>query len=131
VRTDGGVVGAGCAVDPETRVELCTTVNVCPRLAVDHDVFPFCGLRPRGDFFDLACWCNGFVCPMGAPTTCTEARRLLETQFEAQVCAQVSEGRCTQPQRDGVDGGRRCDEDCLRACGGGSASGEVCGCVGR
>jgi hypothetical protein len=131
---DAGITGENCAVDPVTRVELCTRVSLCPSVAVDHDRFPFCGLRIRGNTFDLTCWCDGWVCPMGTPTTCNEARRLLDTQFESQVCAQVDEGRCTQPQTEGdpvegpPEGALRCAPDCIQACGGGTACRFACGC---
>lgn len=149
--TDGGTSGnlreAGapgaqatgwqCASDPTTHVELCTAVSVCPDVVVDHDVFPNCGFRLRGGItFDLACWCDGWVCPMGAVSTCNEAQQALGSQSELQICVQVQEGRCTRPQGGATTGATGTTgavqptgcQECVRACGGSAACRSACGC---
>jgi hypothetical protein len=88
------VTGAGCGqVAP--GVVLCRAISLCPQLVVDSDVHPNCGFRIRGETIDLECWCDeSSLCPMGAPTTCEAAARLLDAQTELGVCLQVHEGRC-------------------------------------
>jgi hypothetical protein len=84
----------GCVVDPLSRVTLCTSLAICPGLAVDHDRFPNCGFRSGSGVIDVQCFCDSYLCPLGATLTCKQARDLLETQFEVLACSQVSEGRC-------------------------------------
>jgi hypothetical protein len=133
----GGPTGVDCAEDPITRVTLCTATTKCPNLAVDHDQFPRCGFRIReGGAFDLECWCDRWVCPMGAPKTCEDARALLASQTEVAVCTQVNEGRCLEvakapsasPGSNGSNGGSTCDRRCMSECGPSAGCKQVCGC---
>ncbi|MFO0679009.1 MAG: hypothetical protein U0169_20945 [Polyangiaceae bacterium] len=133
-QSDGGPSGSGCAQDPISKVTLCTTVSVCPTIAVDHDLFPNCGYRIRKDGFVLECWCNGYVCPMGTPTTCQQVSDLLAQQSEVGVCTQVEEGRCTGGSAvadAGTSGSGQlvgCDRDCMKTCGGSEDCQRLCGC---
>ncbi len=92
----GAATGAGCTDDLGGGIKLCTYISVCPTLGVDHDLYPNCGFRIRGAVIDLECVCQGMLCPMGAPTTCTQAAQLMTNQNEIQICLQVDEGRCTK-----------------------------------
>jgi hypothetical protein len=92
------VTGAGCGqVAP--GVVLCRAISLCPQLVVDSDLFPNCGFRIRGEAIDLECWCDRALCPMGVPTTCEAAARLLDSQTEIGVCLQEHEGRCAAALR--------------------------------
>jgi hypothetical protein len=88
------VTGAGCS-ERAPGVSLCAAISTCPNVVVDPDQFPRCGFRIRGTAIDLECACGTALCPMGVPTTCEQAARLLDSQNEFLVCAQVDEGRCT------------------------------------
>ncbi len=88
--------GAGCTDDLGGGLKLCTYISICPTLAVDHDLYPNCGFRIRGQIIDLECVCQGMLCPMGAPTSCTQAAQLMTDQHEILVCQQIDEGRCTK-----------------------------------
>jgi hypothetical protein len=89
---------AGCGqVAP--GIVLCRAISLCPDVVVDSDMFPSCGFRVRGETIDLECWCDTALCPMGAPTTCEAAARLLDSQSEMGVCLQVHEGRCASTLR--------------------------------
>jgi hypothetical protein len=127
-----------CATDPITKVTLCSAVAQCPSLVINHDAFPNCGYRLRGFTFDIQCWCNGYVCPLGSPTTCSEVEQLMQSQTEPLVCAQANEGRCTQPQGD-TSGGttgqpsvpNSCDRECMKQCGFTPGCQELCNCSKR
>lgn len=87
------VTGAGCT-DYAPGARLCVAVSTCPTVVVERDIHPRCGFRVHGSALDLECWCGTSLCPMGVPTTCDQAARLLATQNEFLVCAQEGEGRC-------------------------------------
>ena len=134
---DGGAaavkaLGAGCGIEVTTNTQLCTAISVCPKIAVDHDVFPHCGFRLHGDSLDLECACNGALCPLGSPATCDQAAKLLQGQTELQVCAQVNEGRCTAgtpaPATTGPSTTNPCDKACASECGGNPQCLKDCGC---
>ncbi|HMI88797.1 MAG TPA: hypothetical protein VK550_32180 [Polyangiaceae bacterium] len=116
----------GCVVDPYSRVTLCTSIALCPGLAVDHDRFPDCGFRTGAGVIDVECLCGEFLCPLGATLTCGQARDLLSSQFEISACLQVSEGRCAS--RIVPPTGSSCDKNCAVMCGGDSACIRLCGC---
>jgi hypothetical protein len=91
--------GIDCIIEPTTGATLCTAVSTCPSIAVDHDVYPNCGFRMKSGTTTsttmiLECACNGALCPIGVPTTCEQARKLLADQTEPLVCNQVADGRC-------------------------------------
>jgi hypothetical protein len=120
------VVGAACGKDPDTGVTLCSAVSVCPRIVVDPDLFPGCGFRVHGDVLDLECACFGALCPIGVAATCTQVEQLLGAQTQSSVCAQVNEGRCTQPVGTGAES--TCDKSCASQCGGDPSCIQYCGC---
>jgi hypothetical protein len=126
--------GAGCGAESTTGATLCTAISLCPTLAVDHDVYPNCGFRIRGQAIDLECACSGALCPIGAPATCEQAARLLSGQTELQVCSQVNEGRCTTPTPQSTSssasssGSSTCDRTCAGECGGDPGCVKLCGC---
>ena len=117
----------GCIVDPLSRVTLCTSIALCPGLAVDHDRFPHCGFRTGAGLIDLQCLCDIFLCPLGATLTCGQARDLLATQFELNACLQINENRCalrsTVPPT-----GTSCDKNCAAMCAGDPGCIRLCGC---
>ncbi len=122
---------SNCATDPITKVTLCTSVAACPSLSINHDVFPDCGYRAVGGSFDIQCWCSGYVCPLGSPTSCADVEQLFEQQSEALVCTQVDQGRCTQPQKTGsTTGGTTTTacQACMQQCGNTPGCKDVCGC---
>jgi hypothetical protein len=108
-------------------VVLCRGISTCPSLAIDVDQFPDCGFRIHGEAIDPECLCNGALCPMGAPATCEQARRLLASQTEVAVCQQVSEGRCLELSAHDA-GASGCDKACAGECGGDPSCIELCGC---
>jgi hypothetical protein len=122
--------GAGCATSAESGATLCTAISICPSLVVDHDVFPDCGFRIQGQTLDLECDCNGALCPIGVPVTCTEAAQLLQQQqSETNVCTQVSEGRCTPgAPPPAPTSTSTCDTTCRDECGGNPSCWTACGC---
>jgi hypothetical protein len=117
----------GCIVDPLSRVTLCTSIALCPGLAVDHDRFPHCGFRSGGGLIDLQCFCDNFLCPLGATLTCGQAGDLLSSQFEESACLQVNEGRCA-PRSTVPPTGSTCDKNCAASCGGDLGCIRLCGC---
>ncbi len=122
--------GTGCGTDPNTGVTLCLGTAACPQLTVDPSVYPECGFRPQsGATLDLECVCTGFLCPIGVPSTCDDAAKLLQQQTEAIVCAQVSDGRCIGAGT-GVDAGQggTCDPSCRDSCVGDPTCIQLCGC---
>jgi hypothetical protein len=123
------VQGAGCGAEATTGATLCTQISLCPKVAVDHDIYPNCGFRIRGQAIDLECACSGSLCPIGAPATCDQAAKLLSAQTEIQVCNQVAEGRCTAAAvSPGSSGGSSCDRTCAGECGGDPGCIRLCGC---
>jgi hypothetical protein len=117
----------GCIVDPSSRVTLCTAIGLCPGLAIDHDRFPNCGFRSGSGAIDVQCFCDDYLCPLGATLTCGQARELLATQFEIAACAQVGEGRCA-PRTVRPPTGGSCDKNCMAMCGGDPSCIRLCGC---
>ena len=122
--------GTNCGTEVTTGVVLCTGVSTCADITVDQTVLIGCGFRINGgDAYDLECGCNGYLCPLGTPTTCAEATQLLSNQNISLVCEQVSEGHCTQP------GGTTtttttstCDQTCAANCVGAAPCLQLCGC---
>jgi hypothetical protein len=137
---EGGITGAGCGSERQTGITLCAVTSMCPEVVVDTQALPSCGFRIRGTSVDLVCGCGEYVCPMGVFATCAQAVQLLTSQTEAQVCAQIGEGRCTDVSGSAgtsstsssgggsSSGGIGCDRQCLQECGGGEACASVCNC---
>lgn len=92
--SDGGVQGVACGADRSTGAVLCSGVSSCPTLVVDGDALPSCGFRIKGGAYDLQCVCGDWLCPIGTPTTCSEAAQLMNGATALQVCLQVNENRC-------------------------------------
>lgn len=123
---DSGVFGAGCGTDAVTGVTLCAAISTCPGLTVDQGAFPGCGFRVLGTALDLECLCGDALCPIGVPTTCAQAKTLLQNQTQPLVCMQVNEGRCTTPAVKPPAGS--CDKTCASECGGDPTCIKACGC---
>jgi hypothetical protein len=117
--------GADC-VDFGSGVVLCTSISLCPSIAVDHDLYPNCGFRIPGNSIDLECVCDNALCPVGSALSCTQARNLLDSQAEVIVCAQAAEGRCAALSvRNSVSS---CNQSCAADCVGDPACLKLCGC---
>ena len=137
---DGGAagptaLGADCITEQTTGVQICSAISVCPNIMVDHDIYPNCGWRIRGQSLDLECACSGMVCPLGAPATCDQATKLLADQTEQIVCQQVNEGRCTPGTATGSSGASSssggtgtCDTTCAGECHNDPSCLRLCGC---
>ena len=124
--------GTGCGTEVTTGVVLCTGVTSCPDITVDQTALIGCGFRINGgDSYDIECGCNGYLCPLGAPTTCDEATQLLSNQLVSEVCEQVSEGHCTQPEgttTTTTTTTSTCDQTCASMCVGAAPCLQLCGC---
>jgi hypothetical protein len=135
---DGGAAGptaqgADCIVEPTTGLHICTAISICPKVVIDHEIFPNCGFRIHGQALDMECACSGMICPLGAPTTCDQAVTLLRNQTELQVCQQVNEGRCTPGASAGGSSSsgaapNGCDKTCASECAGDPNCVRLCGC---
>jgi len=130
---DGGTAvpqakGADCITEPSTGAQLCTMISVCPKIVVDHDVFPNCGFRIRGNALDIECACNGYLCPLGTPSTCDQAVKVLSLQTELQVCQQIHEGRCVAGTPTPSPASGTCDKACAAECAGNPGCYRLCGC---
>jgi hypothetical protein len=135
---DGGAAGPqaqglDCITEPSTGLKICTGISVCPKVLVDHDVYPNCGFRIRGTALDLECACSGQICPLGTPSTCDQAATMLQNQTEAIVCQQINEGRCaagtpTETTGSTSSGGSSCDKACAGECAGDVNCVRLCGC---
>jgi hypothetical protein len=119
--------GTGCAVDSVSGATLCTTIDQCPGLAVDHDLYPECGFRAPSTTIDLECVCGDFLCPVGAVLNCAQAQTLLADQSEIITCQQQNEGRCA-PRTTSKPSKASCDSICAEACTGDINCRKLCGC---
>jgi hypothetical protein len=117
----------GCVVDPFSRVTVCTVIGLCPGLAIDHDRFPNCGFRAGSGTIDVQCFCDSYLCPLGATLTCGQARQLLSTQYEINACSQVGEGRCAPRSAPPPTNGS-CDKNCAAMCANDPGCLRLCGC---
>jgi hypothetical protein len=124
---DDRMGGSNCALDSISGVTLCTSVAVCPGLAVDHDVYPDCGFRVPSSSIDLECVCGDFLCPIGAALGCGQAKDLLDSHSELDTCIQASDGRCA-PRSAPKMGGSSCDHACADVCAGDPGCLQLCGC---
>ena len=89
------VKGATCT-QITSSISLCEFISACPTLSLNPQVFPQCGFRIHGSAIDPECLCqNQYLCPVGTPTTCTEAAQAAggDTTYDS-VCAQALTGHC-------------------------------------
>jgi hypothetical protein len=125
---DGGPVGTNCVRDPATQTVLCEQIDTCPGVDVDPGGFPDCGFRLyAGGSLDLECLCGSALCPVGVPTTCDEAKKLLDGQSALLVCQQLADGRCVDSVTPDA-GVSRCDPVCRSECAGDPTCFQLCGC---
>lgn len=132
---EAGILGAGCGIETGSGQPLCIATSLCPKVVVDTKATPHCGFRVKGAASELVCACGDSICSMGAFSTCAQAAALLQTQTEAAVCTQVTEGRCfaAAPGSSGSSGSSSgsnpaCDRTCLQECGSGAGCASICGC---
>ncbi|HEY2513578.1 MAG TPA: hypothetical protein VGI39_22070, partial [Polyangiaceae bacterium] len=99
------VTGTGCAAVTST-VTLCQTISLCPSLTLNAKVFPQCGFRIHDQAIDPECICGNQLCPIGAPTTCTEASQLSsgDVNYDS-VCQEANVGQCTSLSTGSSSGG--------------------------
>jgi hypothetical protein len=124
------VDGAGdfaCVIDPYSRLTFCRVIGLCPGVVVDPDRFPNCGFRAGTSTISVECFCDQYICPLGASLTCGQARTLLATQYEITACSQVSEGRCA-PRIATPPTPGSCDKNCAAMCGADLSCRRLCGC---
>ena len=127
--SDAGLTGANCFADPVSQVVLCQTVDACPGVAVDPDMFPDCGYAMRGGSqLDLECLCGTALCPIGVPASCAQAKTLLGAQSAFVVCSQEDEGRCLELVVPEAGSRGTCDPSCRDACAGAPDCIQLCGC---
>jgi len=119
--------GTGCAVDSVSGATLCTSIDQCPGLKVDHDLYSDCGFRTPSTTIDLECVCGDFLCPVGAVLNCAQAQKLLDDQSEIVTCQQQNEGRCA-PRTTGKPSSTSCDSNCANSCAGDINCRKLCGC---
>jgi hypothetical protein len=133
--SDAGPTGSNCFALPGTQAVLCEQVDTCPGLLVDPGAFPDCGFRvrasggpPGGGALDLECLCGTALCPIGVPTTCSEAKQLLLGQTVLGVCIQQDEGRCVELLPADAGQNSACDRSCADSCAGAPSCIQLCGC---
>jgi hypothetical protein len=120
--------GTVCATDSVSKITLCTSIDPCAGLAVDHDAYPDCGFRVPSLTIDLECVCGDSVCPMGTTLTCAQAQALLADGSEIAVCTQELEGRCAPRGSTGTNVSPTCDRNCAAECGADLNCLGLCGC---
>jgi len=126
---DGGPTGRNCFADPTTKAVFCTAIDACPGATVDPGAFPDCGYAMRdGVELDLECLCGTALCPIGVPTTCEQAKALLEAQTAFVVCGQQAEGRCVELALPKAGPHGTCDPSCRDECAGAPSCIQLCGC---
>ncbi len=136
---DGGSGSAAAAAATGTNctqitstISLCQTISSCPNLTRNPKTLPQCGFRIHGAAIDPECYCqNQYLCPVGAPTTCTEAAA--ETTGDVNydsVCEEAVQGRCTDLSATGGTGSgtSAACQSCVSACDNVPACIEACGC---
>lgn len=128
----GATSGSNCTTDSQSGVTLCESIANCPGVDVDQGAFPSCGFRLHGSStYDLECDCSGSLCPIGSPTSCTDAQQLLSQTSSLTVCEQLDNGTCLPL---GGDGGASssttssCDKTCESQCAGDPTCIQMCGC---
>jgi hypothetical protein len=121
-------IGADCQIDPPATTPLCAQISLCPGLVVERSAFPHCGFKAGGTTIDLQCACDGSLCPMGAVSSCAQAKALLEQTSEGLVCVGIDQGRCTGGPGRTTGGAGTCDQGCASGCGGDPGCLALCGC---
>jgi hypothetical protein len=119
--------GASCT-QVSSSISLCLYISSCPNLILDPKVFPSCGFRIHGDAIDPECLCGNTICPIGAPTSCSEAAA--DTSGDVtydSVCEQSVEGHCTALGTGGSSTSSAC-ETCVQNCDNVPSCVEACGC---
>jgi hypothetical protein len=122
------VSGTGCAVDSVSNVTLCTSIDPCPGVVIDHDVYPDCGFRVPALSIDVLCVCGDSLCSMGTALSCAQIQAMLTQGSELAVCTQENEGRCAArgPVKPASSGS--CDRTCASECAGNPGCFRLCGC---
>ncbi len=135
--SDGGssaasaVQGASCTAITAS-ISLCQYISACPDLTLNVKVFPECGFRIHGSAIDPECLCeNEYLCPIGSPTTCTEAAQAAggDTTYDS-VCEQVGTGGCkdlTAGTGAGSTTSAACQQ-CVSSCDNVPSCIDACGC---
>ena len=121
------VQGASCTAI-SASISLCQYISACPTLTLSTQVFPECGFRIHGSAIDPECFCsNEYLCPIGHPTTCTEAAQAAsgDTNYDS-VCEQSVTGGCTQ-LASGSSTSAAC-QSCIQNCDNVPACVDACGC---
>ena len=122
------ITGSNCGVDPSSGVSLCLGISACPTVRVDPEQFPDCGYRISGARIDLECLCGDSLCPMGAASSCLDAKALLSEQSGLGVCAAVADGRCEIVKQTSSGSQSTCEKDCRTQCAGVPSCTQLCGC---
>ena len=99
------VTGTSCTAVTST-VTLCQTISLCASLTLNPKVFPQCGFRIHGQAIDPECVCGNQLCPIGAPTSCTEAAQATsgDVNYDS-VCQEANVGQCTGLNTGSSSGG--------------------------
>ena len=121
--------GVNCGSDPSSGVTLCLGISTCPGVSVDPDQLSGCGFRVSGSTLDLECVCGDYLCPVGPPASCSDAKSLLADETTQGACTAVSDGRCTALTTNASTGtSSSCDTSCRSDCDGEPACITACGC---
>jgi hypothetical protein len=117
--------GASCTQVSST-ISLCLYISSCPNLILNPQVFPSCGFRIHGDAIDPECLCGNYICPIGSPTSCSEAAADSsgDVNYDS-VCEQSVDGHCTAL---GTGGSSSACETCVQNCDNVPSCVEACGC---
>jgi hypothetical protein len=101
-------------------------------MVVDQSAFVGCGFRLNAASpYDLECACGDFLCPIGAPASCTDAANLLDqAQSSLLVCQEAGEGTCLPLSGAATGTGPQstCDKACASECAGAPDCIQLCGC---
>jgi len=125
------VRGATCT-QITSSISLCEFISSCPTFSLNTSVFPQCGFRIHGTAIDPECLCqNEYLCPVGHPTTCTEAAQAAggDTNYDS-VCQQVVTGGC-QDLTAGTGAGSTTTaacQSCVNSCDNVPSCIDSCGC---
>jgi hypothetical protein len=133
----GATSGTNCTTDATSGITLCEQIDACPGLVVDQGAFPGCGFRMNAaSMYDLECGCGDSLCPIGAPTSCSDASQLLDqAQSSVLVCEELNAGSClplsgAAGSTQGGTGASQstCDKSCESECAGDPNCIQMCGC---